>query len=113
MKATNYIIAFFAVVAAVLLISILRAGDDRMRTFVDLLFIVGGIIMGFGALIYIGISRPSFREWYGHSTGEEGLDRQAEIFLEYRKTQRRQGLLAIVFGLALMLLSAALGIVFL
>jgi hypothetical protein len=78
-----------------------------MRDFVNLLFIVGAIIAGIGGFIAAGFSKPALREWYGHSTKDP--DRQAEIFLKHRRAQWRQGLLIIVFGLALICLSVAVG----
>mgnify|MGYP001053254208 CR=1 FL=1 len=109
MKMFWYIIAFIAVVAFTLTVSFLKAGVGHggMRIFVDLLFIVGAIIMGIGAFIYYGESKPSFEEWYAHST--KGPDRQVEIFLEYRKKQWRHGVFIIIFGLALICLSVAIG----
>jgi len=98
------IIAFIAVVASILIVSLKYGG---MRNCVDLLFIVGAIIMGIGGFIAAGFSKPAFREWYGHSTKDP--DRQAEIFLEQRRAQWRQGLIIIVFGLALVCLSIAIG----
>jgi len=105
-----YIIAFIAVVAFLLAVSFLRAGTghEGMRTFVDLLFIAGAIAIGIGALIYAGFSKPRFAEWYGHSTSKDP-DRQVEIFLEYRRTQWRHGLFMILFGIALICLSVAVG----
>ena len=110
MKMFWYIIAFIAVVAFTLTVSFLKAGVGHggMRIFVDLLFIVGAIIMGIGGLICAGFSKPGFAEWYGHST--RAPDRQVEIFLEYRKKQWRHGVFIIIFGLALICLSIAIGI---
>ncbi len=65
--------------------------------------------MAIGALFYVGRGRPSLEEWYAHSVGKGGLGDQVEIFLEYRKTQRRHGMLMIIFGLALIGLSMAIG----
>jgi hypothetical protein len=105
MRTLSYIIiAFIAVVASTLAVS-LRYGE--MRDFVNLLFIVGAIIAGIGGFIAAGFSKPAFREWYGHSTKDP--DRQAEIFLEHRRAQWRQGLLILIFGLALICLSIATG----
>jgi len=107
MRMFGYIIAFIAVVASILTVSFLKAGVGYGRTFVDLLFIVGAIIMGIGGVICAGFSKPGFAEWYGHST--RAPDRQVEIFLEYRKKQWKHGVLIIIFGLALICLSVAIG----
>jgi hypothetical protein len=105
MRTPSYIIiAFIAVVASLLTVSLKYGG---MRSFVDLLFIVGAIIMGIGVFIAAGFSKPAIRGWRGHSTKDP--DRQAEIFLEHRRTQWRQGLLILIFGLALICLSVAIG----
>lgn len=103
-----FLIVYLAVITFILIISLLRSGTlhDRMRTFVDFLFIAGGVTMALGALIYVGKGRPGFQEWYAHSAGRGD---QVEIFLEYRKTQRRHGMLMIIFGLALIGLSMAIG----
>ena len=105
MKTLSYIIiAFIAVVASIVTVSFRYGGT---RVFVDLLFIVGAIIAGIGGFIAAGFSKPAFKEWYGHSTKDS--DRQVEIFLEHRRAQWRQGLIIIVFGLALVCLSIAIG----
>ena len=105
MRTPSYIIiAFIAVVASLLTVSLKYGG---MRSFVDLLFIVGAIIMGIGVFIAAGFSKPALREWRGHSTKDS--DRHAEIFLEHRRVQWRQGLLILIFGLALICLSVAIG----
>jgi len=107
MRMFGYIIVFIAVVASILTVSFLKAGVGYGRTFVDLLFIVGAIIMGIGGVICAGFSKPSFEEWYGHSTKDP--DRQVEIFLEYRKKQWKHGVLIFIFGLALICLSVGIG----
>jgi len=107
MRMFGYIIVFIAVVASILTVSFLKAGVGYGRTFVDLLFIVGAIIMCIGGFICAGFSKPGFEEWYGHSTRDP--DRQVEIFLEYRKAQWRHGLLIVIFGLVLICLSIAIG----
>jgi hypothetical protein len=99
-----FIIAFIAVVASLLMVSLKYGG---MKSFVDLLFIVGAIIMGIGGFIAAGFSKPALRKWYGHSTKDS--DRHAEIFLEHRRAQWRQGLLILIFGIALICLSVATG----
>jgi len=83
MRMLNYIIiAFIAVVAFTLAVSVLKAGTGYGRTFVDLLFIVGAIIIGIGGFIGF-FYKPTFREWYA--------------------------VLIIIFGLALICLSVAIG----
>jgi len=105
MRTLSYIIiAFIAVVASILTVSFRYGG---MRDFVNLLFIVGAIITGIGGFIAAGFSKPAFREWYGHSTKDP--DRQVEIFLEHRRAQWRQGVLILIFGIALICLSIAIG----
>jgi hypothetical protein len=109
MRISYVIIAFVAIVVSIFAASILRAGPgySRTRVFVDSLFVFGALIVGIGGLIASGISKPTFREWYGHST--RNLDKQVEIFLEYRRAQWRQGILILVFGIALICLSLAIG----
>lgn len=108
----KYLLAVIMVVVAVILVSFLKGRGREVKMFVDLLFIIGGIIVSLGALIYAGVgSRPRFEEWYGHSTKEP--DRQVEIFLEYREAQRRHGLLMMIFGLILIALSIAVGTIYL
>jgi len=109
MRMIWYIIAFIAIAEIALAVSFLRAGtgSEGIKLFVNLLFIVGAIITGIGAFTAAGFSKPSFREWYGHSTKDP--DRQAEIFLEYRKKQWQQGLLILIFGLIFICLSIAIG----
>lgn len=79
-----------------------------LRTFATLLFFVGAFIAGIGAFTFVGQSRPGFAEWYAHSAGSRS-GRQVEIFLEDREKQRRQGIIIIVFGVALIGLSLAVG----
>jgi hypothetical protein len=100
-----FVIAFVAVVISVLVVSFIY---DGARFFVDALFVVGGVVTAVGAFIAAGFSKPSFGEWYGHSTKDP--DRQVEIFLEYRKAQWRHGLFILIFGLALICLSVIMGI---
>jgi hypothetical protein len=104
------IIAFMAIVIIIFTASILKSDPEysRMRIFVDSLFIFGALIAGIGGFIAAGFSKPTFREWYGHSTRDP--DRQVEIFLEYRRAQWRQGVLILIFGVALICLSVAMGI---
>ena len=106
----KYLIAYFAVVISVLVFSLLRADILRegLRTFATLLFFVGAFIAGIGAFTFIGQSRPGFAEWYGHSAGSRS-GRQVEIFLEDREKQRKHGVIIIIFGVALIGLSVAVG----
>ena len=115
MRKPGYLIVYLAVVTFIFIISLLRADtlDEGVRTFVDLLFIVGGTITAVGAFFYTGWgSRLSSREWHAHSTGngKESED-QVEIFLKYRKMQRRRGIIAIIFGLALIGLSVVIVVI--
>ncbi|MFQ6130019.1 MAG: hypothetical protein ACE5OT_04330 [Candidatus Hadarchaeaceae archaeon] len=112
MRLSKYLIIYFAVIISILVISILRGGTlhDRMRTFVDLLFFAGGITMVIGGFFLSGWGRPGFGEWYAHSAGRGD---QVKIYLEHRETQRKQGALLFIFGLALMALSIVIGIFFL
>jgi hypothetical protein len=110
MRTLGYgIIAFVAIVVLIFTASILRAGPEysKMRIFVDSLFIFGALIAGIGGFIAAGFSKPTFREWYGHSTREP--DKQVEIFLKYRRAQWKQGVLILIFGIALICLSVAMG----
>lgn len=112
MRLSRYLIIYFAIITFILIVSLLREGTlhDRMRTFVDLLFFAGGITMVIGGFFLSGWGRPGFGEWYAHSAGRGD---QVNIYLEYRETQRKQGALLFIFGLALMALSLAIGIFFL
>lgn len=114
MRLFGYLIAHLAVAIFVLTISLLRADTlhKGVKTSVDLLFVVGALIAGFGALFYIGKSRPSYREWHAHSVGEKGTRKQVEIYSKYREMQRRHGLIVILFGLALIGLAIAIDLVF-
>jgi hypothetical protein len=105
MKTIGYALtALIAVVALILTISFTHGG---VELFVNMLFIVGAIIVGIGGLTAAGISKPTFREWYGHSTRDP--DKQVEIFLKYRRAQWKQGVLILIFGIALICLSVAMG----
>jgi len=75
------IIAFVGIVVLIFTASILKSGPEysKMRIFVDSLFIFGALIAGIGGFIAAGFSKPTFREWYGHSTRDP--DKQVEIFL--------------------------------
>ena len=107
-RMSGYLIAYLAVVIIVLIISLLRADTlhEGVRTFSTLLFFVGAFIAGLGAFTYVGQSRPGFREWYAHSAGRGN---QVKIFLEYRERQRKSGKAIIIFGVALIGLSMAIG----
>jgi len=84
MRMLNYvIIAFIAVVAFILTASVLKAGAEFGRTFVDLLFIVGAIIIGIGGFAGFFFHKPTFKEWYV--------------------------VVIIIFGIALICLSVAIG----
>jgi hypothetical protein len=110
MRTLKYvIIAFVAIVVIIFTASILKSGAEysKMKIFVDSLFILGALFVMAGGFIAGGFSKPTFREWYGHSTKDP--DRQAEIFLEYRRAQLRQGVFILIFGLALICLSVAIG----
>jgi|GEM_PF-2060334 len=108
MRIFRYLIAYLAVVISVLVISLLRAGTlhERMGTFASLLFFVGGFIAGAGVFAFVGQSRPGFREWYAHSAGSGD---RVELLLEDRERQRRSGTKMIIFGVALIGLSVAIG----
>jgi len=108
MRLSRYVIAFIAVVAFILIISVLKAGTEFGSTFVNMLFIVGAIIIGLAVLIFAFAFSPSFKEVELRS--KKGSDRQAQIFFEHRRTQRKYSLLMIIFGLALICLSVVLGI---
>ena len=112
MRLSRYLIVYFAVIVFILGISLLGAGTlhDKMRTFAELLFFVGAITAIIGGSFLSGFGRPGFGEWYAHSAGKGD---QVKIYLEYRETQRKQGALIFIFGLALMVLSLAIGIFFL
>lgn len=100
------------VINFILVISLLKEDTlhDGMTTFVELLFFLGAITMVIGGFLMSGFGRPGFEEWYAHSAGRGD---QVKIYLEYRETQRKQGALIFIFGLALMTLSLAIGIFFL
>ncbi len=112
MRLSRYLIVYFAVIVFILEMSLLWAGTlhDRMGTFVDILFFAGAITIAIGGFFLSGFGRPGFGEWYAHSAGKGD---QVKIYLEYRETQRKQGALIFIFGLALMVLSLAIGIFFL
>jgi len=112
MRLLRYLTVFFAVIIIILVISLLGSGtlNDGMETFVELLFFLGAITMVIGGFFLSGWGRPGFEEWYAHSAGKGD---QAKIYLEYRETQRKQGALIFIFGLALMALSLVIGIFFL
>lgn len=107
-RISGYLIAYLAIVMLVLVISLLRADTlhEGVRTFATLLFFVGAFIAGLGAFTYVGQSRPGFAEWYGHSAGRGD---QVKIFLEYRERQRKSGKAIIIFGVALIASSIAIG----
>jgi len=79
MRLFRYIIAFIAVVAFILIISVLKAGAGFGSTFVNLLFIVGAIIIGLAVLIFAFAFSPSFKEVELRS--KKDSDRQVQIFL--------------------------------
>ena len=108
MRLFRYIIAFIVVVAFILTISVLKEGAGFGRTFVNLLFIVGAISIGLAAIIFAFAFSPSFKELELRS--KKGSDRQVQIFLEHRRTQRKYSVLMVIFGLALICLSVAIGI---
>jgi hypothetical protein len=110
MRTSYYvIIAFVAIAVLIFVVSILRAGPEnsKARMFVDSLFIFGALITGIGSITVAGFSKYTFKEWYGHSTKD--LDKQVEIFLKYRRAQWRQGMLMLIFGIALICLFVAIG----
>lgn len=110
MRILDYIIiAFIAIVVLVFAASILMAGPgySKTRMFVDSLFVFGALIAGIGGLTAAGLSRPTFREWYAHTT--RNPEKQVEIFLKYRRAQWKQGMLILIFGIALICLSVAMG----
>jgi hypothetical protein len=110
MRTLDYaIIAFIAIVVLIFAASISRAGPEysKIRRFVDSLFIFGALIAGIGGFIAAGFSKPTFREWYGHSTRDP--DKQVEIFLKYRRAQWKQGIVILIFGIALICLSMIIG----
>lgn len=111
MKLSKYLIVYFAVIVFILEVSLLRAGtlEDGMRTFAELLFFAGAITMAIGGVFMSGFGRPGFGEWYAHSAGRGD---QVKIYLKYRETQRKQGALVFIFGLALLVLSVVIGIFF-
>lgn len=106
----GYLIAYLAVVITVLIISVWRADTlhEGVRTFATLLFFVGAFIAGLGAFTYVGQSRPGFAEWYGHSAGGK-RGKQVEIFLRDRERQKKSGKGIIIFGVAVIGLSLAIG----
>ena len=109
MRISGYLIAYLAVVISILIISLLKADTlhERMRTFATLLFFVGAFIAGAGSFTFVGQSRPDFEEWYGHSAGRGD---RVKILLEDREKQRRSGKKMIIFGVALIGLSVAIGL---
>lgn len=110
MRTLDYgIIAFITIVIIIFTASILKSGSEygKTRLFVDSLFIFGALIAGIGGFIAAGFSKPTFREWYGHSTRDP--DKKVEIFLQYRRAQWKQGLLILIFGVTLICLSVAMG----
>jgi hypothetical protein len=112
MRTLDYvIIAFIAIVVLLFAASILRAGSEysKTRMFVDSLFVFGALIAGIGGLTAAGLSKPKFREWYGHTTRDP--DKQVEIFLKYRRAQWKQGVVILIFGIALICLSVVIGTV--
>ena len=108
MRLSRYVIAFIAVVVSILIISILKAGTGFGRTFVNLLFIVGAILIGLAVLIFAYAFSPGFKEVELRS--KKGSDRQVQIFFEHRRTQRKYSVIMIIFGLALICLSIFFGI---
>jgi len=107
MRLFRYIIAFIAVVAFILIISVLKAGTGFGGTFVNLLFIVGAMIIGLAVLIFAFAFSPSFKEVELRS--KKDSDRQVQIFFEHRRTQRKYSVLIIIFGFALICLSVVIG----
>lgn len=112
MRLFRYLIVYFMVINFILVISLLKEDTlhDGMTTFVELLFFLGAITMAIGGFFMSGFGRPGFGEWYAHSAGRGD---QVKIYLEYRETQRKQGALLFIFGLALMALSLVIGFFFL
>jgi hypothetical protein len=108
MRLSRYIIAFIAVVAFILIISVLKAGTGFGKTFVNLLFIAGAVIIGLAVLIFAYAFSPSFKEVELRS--KNGSDRKAQIFFEHRRTRRKYSVVMIIFGLALICLSIFFGI---
>lgn len=79
MRLSRYIVAFIAIVAFILVISVLKAGAEFGRTFVNMLFIVGAVIIGLGLLIFAFAYSPSLKEV--ELSSKKGSDRQVQIFL--------------------------------
>jgi hypothetical protein len=107
MRLFRYIVAFIAAVVSILIISVLKAGGEFGRTFVNMLFIVGAIILGIGVLLFAFAYSPSFKEVELRS--KNASERQIQILLEHRITQRKYSVIIIIFGLALICLSVIIG----
>jgi Na+/glutamate symporter len=107
MRLSRYIIAFIAVVVFILIISVLKAGREFGRTFDDMLFIAGAILISLGAFIFALAFSPSSKE--AEMRSRNVSDRQVQIYLEHRRTQKKYSVITIIFGLAFICLSVAIG----
>jgi hypothetical protein len=107
MRLSRYIIVFIAVVVSILIVSILKEGREFGSTFVNMLFIVGAMVIGIGALIFAFAFSPSFKD--AELRSKNVSDRKVQIFLDHRKAQRRYSLVMIIFGLTFVCLSVVIG----